>query len=82
MYEQKTESLGSPKLPENPALLGQTIGFHFACLVTSVVSDFVTSWTVAQQAPQTVGFLLCPNILQMAGYFLYLKDGRKVKQER
>ena len=82
MYEQKMERLGSPKPPENPAPLGQTIGFHFVCLVTSVVSDFATPGTVAHQAPQTVGFLLCPNILQMAGYLLYLKDGRKTKKER
>ena len=81
MYEQKMESLDSPKLPENPALLGKTIGFYFACLVISDVSDFVTPWTVAHRAPQTVGFLLGPDILQMAGYFLYLKDGRKIKKE-
>ena len=69
------------KTPWKSCSPGQTIGFHFVCLVTSVVSDFVTPWTVAHQAPQTVGFLLCPNILQMAGYLLYLKDGRKTKKE-
>ena len=31
MYEQKMESLGSPKLSTNPVPLGQTIGFYLLC---------------------------------------------------
>ena len=54
------------------------IPFYFSrrcCLVTSAVSDSVIQWTVAPQAPLSLGFssqeywsgILCPGVLPHPG---------------
>ena len=37
-------------------LLGAAVGTHYCCLVLSHVQLFVTPWTVAHQAPLSMGF--------------------------
>ena len=53
------QSSFSDILQKNPDECFGQFGNHscvYACSIASVVSDFVTPWTVAHQAPLSVGF--------------------------